>query len=244
MDDHQPLVSVIIPVYNGEQYLGEAIESVLAQTYEEVELIVVDDGSTDKSAAVAKCFADVRYCFQPNGGIGAARNRGTDLARGGLLAFLDADDRWVADKLLWQTKALAGDTELAMVFGHVQQFPSPELPQTIKDSMTYTPEPMPGYSGGTMLIRRAAFDRVGRFSTGLQVGEFIEWYLRTIDLGLKSRMLPEVVLHRRLHMSNHGINKRSEKTDYARVLKAFLDRRRSTGASTDKEPASCSSNQA
>ena len=124
--EHQNLVSVIIPVYNGERYLGEAIESVLAQTYKEVELIVVDDGSTDKSAAVARCFTDVRYCFQPNSGIGAARNQGADLARGGLLAFLDADDRWVRDKLLWQTKALAADNELAMVFGHVQQFPSPE----------------------------------------------------------------------------------------------------------------------
>src|SRR5262249_15742293 len=224
--DHQPLVSVIIPVYNGERYLGEAIESVLAQTYRNVEVIVVDDGSTDKSADVAKGFADVRYCFQPNGGIGAARNQGTDLARGGFLSFLDADDRWVKDKLLWQTEALARDNESAMVFGHAQQFPSPELPETIKSSMIYAPGPMPGYLGGTILIRREAFDRVGRFSTSLQVGEFIDWYLRTIDLGMKNRMLAEVVLERRLHTSNHGINKRNEKSDYARVMKAFLDRRR------------------
>src|SRR5436853_749734 len=99
------LVSVIIPVYNCEQYLAEAIQSVLAQTHPTIELIVVDDGSTDNSAAVAKSFAVVRYVFQRQGGPGAARNRGISLARGSFLAFLDADDVWVAGKLTRQLAA-------------------------------------------------------------------------------------------------------------------------------------------
>ncbi len=93
-----PLVSVGIPVYNCERFLAEAIESVLAQTYRHVEVIVVDDGSVDHSADIAGNFGPrVRYCYQKNSGIGAARNRGLALASGELLAFLDADDCWVKD---------------------------------------------------------------------------------------------------------------------------------------------------
>ncbi len=95
------LVSVIIPVYNYDRYLGEAIESALGQTYQHLEVIVVDDGSTDQSGEVARSFAGrgVRYCHQVHAGIGPARNRGVELAQGEFLAFLDADDRWPLEKL-------------------------------------------------------------------------------------------------------------------------------------------------
>src|SRR5436305_1029668 len=95
LDNNQPMISVIIPVYNGERYLGEAIESVLAQSYHWLEIILVDDGSTDGSATVAKQFSPaVQVVRQPNLGAGAARNRGIALAQGEFLAFLDADDLW------------------------------------------------------------------------------------------------------------------------------------------------------
>src|ERR1700758_706720 len=100
--NEKSLISVIIPVYNAEKYLAEAIESVLAQTYRPIEVIVVDDGSTDSSADIAKRFASVRYCFQSHSGLGATRNRGIDLSQGKFLAFLDADDLWVEDKLTHQ----------------------------------------------------------------------------------------------------------------------------------------------
>ena len=101
MMQDKPLVSAIIPVYNCERYLAEAIESVLAQTYRPIGIIVVDDGSTDGSADVAKSFTDpqVRYFYQPNSGQGAARNQGTNLARGSFFTFLDADDLWTDNKL-------------------------------------------------------------------------------------------------------------------------------------------------
>jgi len=104
-----PLISVIIPVYNGERYLAEAIESALAQTWEPVEIIIVDDGSTDGSADVASRFASsVKYDLQPHAGPGAARNRGARLARGDYLAFLDADDLWLKEKLKLQMAAMQG----------------------------------------------------------------------------------------------------------------------------------------
>src|SRR5215203_2881736 len=112
------VVSAIIPVYNSERYLAEAIESVLVQTYPSHEIIVVDDGSIDGSAQVAKRFGSaVRYVFQRQAGVGAARNHGVELAEGRFFAFLDADDLWTKDKLQLQLAAFAADPELEAVFG-------------------------------------------------------------------------------------------------------------------------------
>lgn len=227
MTGNNLLVSVIIPVYNCERYLAQAIESVLAQTYRPIEIIVVDDGSTDRSADVAKRFAvPVRYCFQSHSGSGAARNRGIRMATGSHFAFLDADDLWVQDKLACQMKAFNNDSELDMVFGHTRQFYSPDLVTSLKAKMHYTQEVMPAYTPSSLLVKRTAFFRVGFFSTNWRVGEFMDWYLKAMELRLKSLMLPAVMLQRRLHCNNTGIRNRDSKADYLRILKASLDRRR------------------
>ena len=125
----EALVSVIIPVRNGEAYLGAAIESVLAQTIPPLETIVVDDSSTDGSARVARSFGErVRYTSQPRGGSAAARNRGIQLARGNFFGFLDADDVWLPEKLAIQTAAFAADPELDLAFGLVVEFRAPDEP--------------------------------------------------------------------------------------------------------------------
>jgi glycosyltransferase involved in cell wall biosynthesis len=225
------LVSVVIPVFNGERYLAEAIASVLAQSHRSLEVIVVDDGSTDGSAAVARRFEpSIRYAFQPNAGLSAARNRGIELAHGTLLAFLDADDVWTEYKLARQMAALERDSTLEAVFGHAQQFVSPELSARPSARVPQTRTVLPGYVAGTLLIRRAALLRAGLFDTRLKLGEFMEWYLRAREAGLKSILLPDVVLRRRWHDDNMGIRDRAFRSDYARILKAALDRRRSDTA--------------
>jgi glycosyltransferase involved in cell wall biosynthesis len=220
------LVSVVIPAYNAERYLAEAIDSVLMQGDAALELIVVDDGSTDGTHKVVEAYPQVRYVFEPNAGIGPARNTGIAQARGELLAFVDADDIWVPGKLEWQRAALLNDSSLDMVFGYVQQFPTPELAGEIERTIRYVKEPSPAYFAGTMLIRRAAFERVGPFAGHLRVGEFVDWYLRAIDLGLTSEMFPRLALRRRLHDTNQGIRMRDAQLDYVRIVKASLDRRR------------------
>ena len=95
----KPLVSVIVPVYNGEHYLSFAIHSILRQDYHPSEVIVVDDGSTDNSANIARSFKEVRYIHQSNQGVAMARNVGIAAARGEFIAFLDADDLWTPNKL-------------------------------------------------------------------------------------------------------------------------------------------------
>jgi glycosyltransferase involved in cell wall biosynthesis len=226
MIENEPLVSVIIPVYNCEQYLAEAIDSVLAQTYHSIEIIVIDDGSTDGSSGVARRFASVQYCFQQQGGIGAARNLGIESAHGSFLAFLDADDRWVENKLELQMKVLDQIPELDFVLGQARQLHSAEWGKGIREKSCPKDQLMPGYVAGTMLIRRDSFQRVGRFKTDCQVGEFMDWCLRARESDLIMKMLPELVLWRRLHQTNQGILQRKARTDYASVLKASLDRRR------------------
>src|SRR3954452_15003770 len=107
VDSVRPLVSAIIPAHNAERFLAAAIDSVLAQTYQPIECIVVDDGSTDGTPAVARSYGDrIRLIPQEQRGVSAARNRGAAEARGELLAFLDADDRWLPERVERQAREL------------------------------------------------------------------------------------------------------------------------------------------
>jgi glycosyltransferase involved in cell wall biosynthesis len=223
----KPLVSVIIPVFNGEKYLGEAIESVLVQNDFRLEVIVVDDGSTDDTAKITESFgSSVRYYYQKNAGAGAARNHGIILARGEFFAFLDADDFWLEKKMLLQWRAFEADSELDMAFCHVENFYSPDLTQTEKDRIDIPVAIMPGNHVGAMLIKKESFLRVGFFKNELRIGEFVDWYARTVELKLKSIMLPDVLLKRRIHRTNLGISQRDHRSGYVYALKAALDRRR------------------
>jgi len=223
--DRESLVSVIIPVYNAARYLGEALASVMAQSYGAHEIIVVDDGSTDDSAQVARSFP-VHYCRRPHGGPGAARNTGVRRARGGCLAFLDADDLWLPDKLERQMAAMASRPGIDAVFGRVEQFADPGAPAGPAAQLPAAGT-RAGLHAGAMLIRRASFMRVGWFATHWHVGEFLDWYARAVDAGIGIVVLPEVVMRRRVHGNNLTLRSApAGRADYARVLKAVLDRRK------------------
>lgn len=229
MDKSLPRITVIVPVYNHAQYLGAALESILAQSLPAHEIIVVDDGSQDGSAEVAKKYPQVRLLVQTNGGIAAARNAGLKLASGEFIAFLDADDLWHADKLKLQVEAIAADPELQMVFGMTHQFFSPELSEAERALRKIDQTVLPGRFAGTLLMSRQSFERVGGFREDLRSAEFLDWYGRAQALGLKEELLPQVLYERRVHSTNHGIRERSSRGDYFRALKDSVDRRRKTG---------------
>lgn len=219
-------VTVIVPCHNGQHYVADAIRSVLRQGYEPLEIIVVDDGSTDRSAeAVAAFGAAIRYERQPHGGAAAARNRGVDLATGQALAFLDADDLWVNHALSRMVAALDHDPTVGLVVGRVEQFVSPEL--VAGDRILHdASEAVTARLFGSLLVRRSEFDRVGAFSPHLSAGELVDWMMRAEEAGVTSTTIDDVVLRRRLHRTNHGIVRRDARMDYVRVVKAALDRRR------------------
>jgi glycosyltransferase involved in cell wall biosynthesis len=228
-------VSVMIGVYNGARYLGEAIDSVLAQTKPAAEVIVVDDGSEDESGAIASTYgAPVRCIRQERGGMAASRNRAIQEAIGSYFAFLDADDRFPPEKLERQLGVFHDDPELDVVYGHVSEFLSPDLDEGARSLLRAPMHDVPWPTPNLMLVRREAFFRVGLFSTDLKVGIGVDWNARANEAGLRSAVPPFVALERRLHGQNNGIRERQFKPQYLHVLKAALDRRRS-GESDDAD---------
>lgn len=211
------LVSVVIPAFNVERFVGEAIESALAQGPAVREVIVVDDGSSDATAEVAEAIPGVTLLRRENGGIGAARNTGVAGASGELLAFLDADDVWPEGRLTRMVQRLDAGTDA--VFGKVIEF-SAGRPEG---------EPASARLASTMLIRRFVFNRVGPFREDVKVGEFIDWWARAEEANVRAAFIDEVVLRRRIHGTNTGIIQAGSRQDYVRVLRAALERRRSSG---------------
>jgi len=226
-------ISVIIPVFNCERYLGEAIESVLSQTCRATEILVIDDGSTDGTGHVARSYSPlVRYVFQRNSGAASARNRGAELAREVFLSFLDADDVWVEDKLSRQIACFEQDPDLDMIFGYAEHFISPDIAEELAAKFHCPEQPMPAPGPATMLIRRQAFFRAGPFDAEYGCGESISWFAKAMDRGLRGRMVREVLLRRRVHLNNISRVSRDVRDDYLRVVRDALERRRRREADT------------
>lgn len=224
VNDGAPLVSVVIPAFNAARYIRQAINSVFVQTYEPIEIVVVDDGAEDETAKVLRDVEErLRYARQSHLGIGAARNHGVRLARGSLLSFLDADDLFTPDKTRLQVDCLLAQPDVDVVFGHFEEFVSEEL----TDSERLDLAPRRGTQLGPfcqgMLLRRDSFDRVGPFAEGLHAAEFIDWYSRAVEIGLRVAVLPDLVFRRRVHLHN---TTRGDRRDFVRVAKAAIDRRR------------------
>lgn len=222
-------ISVILPAYNAGKYIGEALQSIINQTVPVHEIIVVDDGSTDHTKEVVSNFP-VRYIYQTNKGTAAALNTGIEQSSGDYLAFLDADDIWMPQRLYLQLQAFEKDPSLDMVFGFMQQFISPELSVDEQNKIEVnTTAIMVGIHKSAWLIKRHAFMSVGLFTGGFLLEEFTDWYARSKEKSLREFVVKEVVAKRRIHQSNTSRVQKELKKDYPRILKAALDRRRQQG---------------
>jgi len=220
----QQLVSVIIPVYNAECYLGEAIDSVINQTYQPVEIIVINDGSTDCSEQIARSYSEVRYIYQSNQGCAAARNTGLEASRGGYLAFQDADDIWLSQKLEIQMDFLFKEPDIGGTICYIDNFLDPAVARD-DDSTNF------GISNEIMALislvaRKSVFDRVGCFNTDYRVGSDFEWFTRSKDAGIKIKILEEVLLHRRVHGGNISSQMQIRKQNMLKMFKESIDRKR------------------
>ena len=234
---NRPVVSVLIPVYNAAAYLGEAIDSVLRQSYRPIEIVVLDDGSDDGSGEVAERYGElVHYTRQDRAGNGAARNHAIAISTGDLLAFLDADDRFADGALERLVATLQNDETLEAVYGHVREFVSPDVDAHDAALLRPPAERVAGCLPTNMLIRRDAFLRIGGFATHLRVGVTVDWAARAKETGMPTTLLDEVLFERRLHLSNNGIREREHRSHYVHVIKAALDRRRALGLDDPSVP--------
>ncbi len=198
----RPLVSIIIPVYNGEAFLAKTLLSVFDQDYRPLEVIVVDDGSTDRTAQIARSFGDVQYIHQPNQGPAYARNRGIAAAQGELLAFLDADDIWLKDKISAQAGYLLEHPECGYVITHmhVELEPGAEWPPNF-NRQHYEQDP-PCMLPSALLVRREVLERIGVFDVRYRHANDSDWFFRARDAGVAMGILPRVLLIKRMHTSN------------------------------------------
>lgn len=225
-----PLVSVVIPVFNGERFLREAVESVLVQQYSPVEIIVVDDGSTDGTANVARSLSEtVRYFYQTNQGPAAARNRGIEHAQGSLIAFADADDLWPAGKLELQLPYLIKNPAIDIVLGRVQQ--------VMVSGPTQAQEPAFSVNLGSAVIRKSVFERLGLFDETMRYSEDVDWFMRARESGAAIVTIDAVTLFYRQHEENMTRGKSASELNVLKALKKSLDRRREQTGSAAALPS-------
>jgi glycosyltransferase involved in cell wall biosynthesis len=221
------LISVIIPVYNREDFLAEAIDSALQQEAVELEILVIDDGSTDGTVAVAQRYGPaIRYYRQENAGPPVARNLGINMAAGEYLAFLDSDDLWPKHRSRLLLDRLAGDSALGVAMGHMQFIP---VETTRSDGYEAAQQSTPAilnYNLSASLIRAASMRTVGLFDPAMRFSDDWDWFVRARDKGIVVDLLPEVTLINRRHAENLS-NQRDVGNHYTLVmLKKALDRRR------------------
>lgn len=182
-------VSVVIPTYNYGRFIAEAIKSALDQTLKPIEVIVVDDGSTDDTAEIVRGFGEaVRYIRQENAGVCAARNRGVAESSGELIAFFDADDTWEPTKIEKQTALFSSDPQIGLVHCGMREFDSETgvtldflldgLDGWVADELLLWEEPVITGPGGAIMVPRKVFDEVGGFDTRLKVGEDCDFCYR------------------------------------------------------------------
>jgi glycosyltransferase involved in cell wall biosynthesis len=231
-----PLVSVVIPVFNGERFLREAAESVLAQKYAPIEILIVDDGSTDGTENVARSLPEnVRYLHQTNKGPSAARNRGIEHAQGTLIAFADADDLWPAAKLDLQLPYLIKDPATEIVMGRIQQV---RLAETVHGQIQAEEFGEPAFSVnlGSTIIRKSVFERVGMFDETMRYSEDVDWFMRAREAGAAIKTIDAVTLFYRQHDENMTRGKSTYQLNILKTLKKSLDRRRERTGSASALP--------
>lgn len=209
-------VSVIIPNYNYGRFVGKSIESVLAQTYRPMEIVVVDDGSTDDSIKIIESFGDqVKLIRQENGGVGKARNTGAKNSNGEFLAFLDADDIWLSEKIEKQIAKFDVDMAIGLVHCRMREFNS-ETGETIKlhlkgeegwvaDDLLLFEKPVIIGLGGSIVVRRNVFEDVGEFDEDLKNGEDWEFCYR-VARKYKIGFVAEILVDYRNHNVNAHLN--------------------------------------
>jgi glycosyltransferase involved in cell wall biosynthesis len=221
-------VSCVIPVFNGERFLKEALESVLAQSHPDIEIIVVDDGSTDGTRGAAARFGKrIIYVHQDNAGPASARNHGIQRASGDFVAFLDSDDLWHPQKTAIQLGRFETRPDLMICTAHMQNFWSAEVAHevsTLQDGRLTEVQPN---LGSSFMARRSLFETIGLLDTAFKHRDIQELILRAVDGGLATESLPDVLVKRRIHDANISRH-RSDAGDLelVAIARARLARRR------------------
>ncbi len=212
-------MSVVIAVLNGARYFAQAIESVLAQTHRDLEIIAVDGGSTDGSLEIAAAYPEVRIVHQRGTGFAGAWNEGIAVARGDFFAILDSDDYWEPRKLERQMAVFAERPEVDYVTTRARF----ELAEGHECPPNFKPELLEGDYEANMpsatVVRREAFERVGPWpEEGMTIANDIEWYARAKDLPLELGKVDQCLVTKRVHNTNVSLSAESQRNYDSELL--------------------------
>ena len=217
----------MVPVFNREGFVVEAVTSALEQSWTPLEVVVVDDGSTDATPEVLERFGSTIHVLrQPNRGVAAARNSGIAASQGELVVHLDSDDVLPPESVRLRVEALLEDPGLHAATGHVEQFLDPGMEEALRERFACPSDPLPGVTMGALLVRRSFMHEVGLVDESFRNAADMDWLMRAQEAGMRMRILPDVVLLRRIHGANLGVTSGEAAKARLRVLKAGLDRRR------------------
>jgi glycosyltransferase involved in cell wall biosynthesis len=227
-----PFVSVIIPTYNGARFIEETLDSVRAQTYDmtRVEVVVVDDGSSDGTADLVERRGDVRCIRQANAGVAVARNRGIAETRADVVMLLDQDDLWEPEKVVLQMAYLGAHPDVGAVAGHARAFAEPGIVAYSEEVRQLMARPRPFVFPSALAIRRAILARIGMFDPTYTLGSDMEWLIRARRYGVELHVLSELVCHYRIHAANASRDLSGSQRDLLRALRAAR-RRDNSGTS-------------
>jgi glycosyltransferase involved in cell wall biosynthesis len=221
---NMPLVSVIIPVKNGEKYLRSAIESVLKTNYSPLEILVVDGKSVDRTPEIIRSFKSVRHICQEGKGLADAWNLGIREAKGEMIAFVESDDYWAPEKLKLQVACLLENPGIQYTISRFKFFLEPGCSVPVGFKKELLEGDQVGRIPGTLLARRALFDVVGFFNNDLSIAADVDWFVRAKDKDVKFAIIPEVLLYKRVHESNLSSNAETNNRELLSLLRKSIAR--------------------
>lgn len=219
---NEPLVSVILPLYNGKRFIASSIKSVLNQSYRSVELLVINDGSTDNSTDLIPADPRIRIFNRQNSGVAASRNFGIAQAKGRYLAFIDQDDYWYPDKLKLQMQTLLNESNLGYILTrmHNHLVDNMERPEWLKVELLE--EDPVGILPSTLLVRHSVFDEIGTFVEALINGSDTEWFIRTRQADIQWKSIERVLVQRNIHEDNCSHDAETGKKELFSILRKKL----------------------
>lgn len=221
-------VGVVIPVRNGGQYIGRAIESVITQRPSPIDVIVVDGGSSDDSVSVARAFPGIKVVAQEGVGLAAARNQGLRQVSGNLVAFCDSDDRWSSDALAVRLTAFERHPMTMAVTGRIileeLEGTLPTAAQQLRLGQSFR-----GFTPGALLAQRKVFELVGDFDEGLMIGADSDWFVRLQQSSVPWCEINATVLHKSARGDSLSSNVAHYRRDLLTVARRFVHRRKDSG---------------
>ncbi len=221
-----PLVSVIVVVRNGERFIAEALQSIYAQTYRPIEILVVDGQSTDRTAEIAVSFPGIHFLCQPDKGVANAYNYGLTHAQGELIAFLSHDDKWMLDKLSIQVDYLLSHHNLQFSVCQIKYFEEANCHISPGFRYSLVNHEVVAFIPETLVARRCLFDRIGQFDPSLSTAEDVDWFSRVFDAGISGYIAPEVLVEKRIHDSNLSICSHDNNQHLLTALRRSIIRKR------------------